>query len=118
MFTGRAPSLAASRVGPRRVPGGGAAGGTSQHRLARRREKQAAEALGAAADTAAAVFGPYAGRIDAMVLGGDRRAMASLREDSRVGACFGLGRGGFLTLSGPRLPPLPRSPLLFLGLLS
>ena len=31
---------------------------TSQRRFARRREKQANEALGAAADTAAAVFGP------------------------------------------------------------
>ncbi len=83
IFTGPAPSLAASKVGSRLVHGRSAAGGTSQHRFARRREKQAAEALGAAADTAGAVFGPYAGRIDAMVLGGDRRAMASLREDSR-----------------------------------
>jgi hypothetical protein len=77
VFTGPGPRLAGSKVGARLVHGRSAAGGTSQHRFARRREKQAAEALGAAADTAAAVFGPFAGRIDAVVLGGDRRPPAA-----------------------------------------
>ena len=39
----------------------------------------------AAAGTAVTVFGPYAGRIDAVVLGGDRRTMAVLRADQRLG---------------------------------
>ena len=113
IFTGPAPSLAASKVGSRLVHGRSAAGGTSQHRFARRREKQAAEALGAAADTAAAVFGPYAGRIDAVVLGGDRRAMASLREDPRLAPYFGLAVERFLTVPDPRLTVLRSTPRLF-----
>jgi hypothetical protein len=113
IFTGPAPQLAASKVGARLVHGRSAAGGTSQHRFARRREKQAAEALGAAAGTAAAVFGPYAGRIDAVVLGGDRRAMATLRSDSRLAPYFGLAVERFLTVPDPRLTVLRGTPRLF-----
>lgn len=113
IFTGPAPQLAASKVGARLVHGRSAAGGTSQHRFARRREKQAAEALGAAAATAAAVFGPYAGRIDAVVLGGDRRAMATLRTDTRLAPYFGLAVERFLTVPDPRLTVLRGTPRLF-----
>jgi hypothetical protein len=113
IFTGPAPQLAASKVGARLVHGRSAAGGTSQHRFARRREKQAAEALGAAADTAAAVFGRYAGRIDAVVLGGDRRAMGTLRADSRLAPYFGLAVERFLTVPDPRLTVLRGTPRLF-----
>jgi len=113
IFTGPAPSLVASKVGSRLVHGRSAAGGTSQHRFARRREKQASEALGAAADTAAAVFGPYAGRIDAVVLGGDRRAMAQLRDDPRLAPYFGLAVERFLTVPDPRLTVLRGTPRLF-----
>jgi hypothetical protein len=113
IFTGPAPQLAASKVGARLVHGRSAAGGTSQHRFARRREKQAAEALGAAAGTAVAVFGPYAGRIDAVVLGGDRRAMATLRADSRLAPYFGLAVERFLTVPDPRLTVLRGTPRLF-----
>src|SRR5258708_1520108 len=60
VFTGPSAHLAASKVGSRLVHGRSAAGGTSQQRFARRREQQASEALGAAADTAAAVFGQFA----------------------------------------------------------
>ena len=112
IFTGPAPQLAASKVGARLVHGRSAAGGTSQHRFARRREKQAAEALGAAAGTAVAVFGPYAGRIDAVVLGGDRRAMATLRDDSRLAPYFGLAVERFLTVPDPRRTVLRGTPLL------
>jgi hypothetical protein len=113
IFAGPAPQLAASKVGSRLVHGRSAAGGTSQHRFARRREKQAAEALGAAADTAVAVFGRYAGRIDAVVLGGDRRAMATLRADSRLVPYFGLAVERFLTVPDPRLTVLRGTPRLF-----
>lgn len=84
VFSGAPPRLAASKVGSRLVHGRSAAGGQSQQRFARRREKQAQEALAAAADCAAAVFGQYAGRLDAVVLGGDKRAMSSLRDDPRL----------------------------------
>jgi len=113
IFTGPAPSLAASKVGSRLVHGRSAAGGTSQHRFARRREKQAAEALGVAADTALGVFGRYAGRIDAVVLGGDRRAMAQLRDDPRLAPYFALAVERFLTVPDPRLTVLRGTPRLF-----
>ena len=113
VFTGPAPQLAASKVGTRLVHGRSAAGGTSQHRFARRREKQATEALGAAARTAAAVFGPYTGRIDALVLGGDRRAMAVLRADSRLEPYLSLAVERFLTVPDPRLTVLRSTPRLF-----
>ena len=113
VFTGPVPQLAASKVGTRLVHGRSAAGGTSQHRFARRREKQATAALGAAARTAAAVFGPYTGRIDALVLGGDRRAMAVLRADSRLDPYLSLAVERFLTVPDPRLAVLRSTPRLF-----
>jgi hypothetical protein len=113
VFTGQPPLLAASKVGSRLVHGRSAAGGTSQHRFARRREKQASEALGAAADTAAAVFAPYARQLDAVVLGGDRRAIAGLRDDPRLSAYFALAAERFLTVPDPRLVVLRGTPRLF-----
>jgi len=113
VFTGPAPELAASKVGSRLVHGRSAAGGTSQHRFARRREKQAAEALGAAAGTAAAVFGPYGGALDAVVLGGDRRAVAGLRADPRLREYFAIAVDRFLTVPDPRLAVLRATPPLF-----
>ena len=107
------PRLIASKVGSRLVHGRSAAGGTSQRRFARRREKQAAEALGAAADCAAAVLGPYADRLDAVVLGGDKRAMAGLRGDPRLRPVFDLATDRFLTGPDPRLTVLKGTPRLF-----
>jgi hypothetical protein len=113
VFAGEPPRLVASKVGSRLVHGRSAAGGTSQQRFARRREKQASEALGAAADTAAAVFAPYAGQLDAVVLGGDRRAIAGLRDDPRLQPYFGLAVERFLTVPDPRLVVLRGAPRLF-----
>ncbi|MHB1432398.1 MAG: acVLRF1 family peptidyl-tRNA hydrolase [Streptosporangiaceae bacterium] len=111
VFTGPAPVLAASKVGSRLVHGRSAAGGQSQQRFARRREKQAREALGAAADTAAAVFAPY--RLDVLVLGGDRRAITPLRGDARLAAYFDRAADTFLTVPDPRLAVLKDTPRLF-----
>jgi Actinobacteria/chloroflexi VLRF1 release factor len=113
VFTGPDAQLAASKVGSRLVHGRSAAGGTSQHRFARRREKQASEALGAAADTAAAVFGPYAGQLDAVVLGGDRRSITGLRDDPRLRPFLSLAVERFLTVPDPRLAVLRGTPRLF-----
>lgn len=113
VFAGSPPRLAASKVGSRLVHGRSAAGGTSQHRFARRRENQAAAALGAAASTAAAVFGPYASRLDAVVLGGDRRAVAGLREDPRLRPYFDQAVDRFLTVPDPRLAVLKETPRMF-----
>ncbi len=113
VFTGSPPRLAASKVGSRLVHGRSAAGGQSQQRFARRREKQAAEALGAAADTAARVLGGYPGTLDAVVLGGDRRAVAGLRDDPRLAGYFRLATDRFLTVPDPRLRVLQDTPRLF-----
>jgi len=113
VFTGKPPELASSKTGSRPVHGRSAAGGWSQHRFARRREKQAARALDAAAAAAALVFGPYRDRLDAVVLGGDRRAAARLRDDPRLRPYLALATGRFLTVPDPRLPVLRDSPRLF-----
>jgi hypothetical protein len=120
VFTGYPPALGAAKVGSRPVHGRSAAGGWSQHRFARRREKQANEALSAAADAAVLIFGggaggqkgggaaagrrpqPAAARLDAVVLGGDRRAVADLRDDSRLAPYFSLATERFLTVPDPK----------------
>lgn len=111
VFTGTEPALAASKVGSRLVHGRSAAGGQSQRRFARRRENQAQQALSAAADTAAAVFGPY--KLDALVLGGDRRAFAPIRKDARLAPYFDVAVQAFLTVPDPRLTVLKDTPKLF-----
>src|SRR3984957_13844234 len=113
VFTGAPPRLADSKVGSRLVHGRSAAGGQSQQRFARRREKQAAEALGAAADTAAAVFGRFGRPLDALVLGGDRRAVAGLRDDPRLRGYFSVAVERFLTVPDPRLAVLRETPRMF-----
>jgi len=113
VFTGDPPRLAASKTGSRLVHGRAAAGGWSQRRFARRRENQAAAALQAAAATALAVLGPYEGRLDAVVLGGDRRAMAGVRADPRLAPFIALAVERFLTVPDPRLAVLKDTPRLF-----
>jgi Actinobacteria/chloroflexi VLRF1 release factor len=105
VFAGYPPVLGAAKVGSRPVHGRSAAGGWSQHRFARRREKQANEALSAAADAAVLIFGDVkkgATRLDAVVLGGDRRAVADLRDDPRLAPYFGLATERFLTVPDPK----------------
>jgi Actinobacteria/chloroflexi VLRF1 release factor len=113
VFAGPDARLVASKVGSRLVHGRSAAGGQSQQRFARRREKQATEALAAAADCAAAVFGDYAGRIDALVAGGDKRAVAALHDDPRLRPYFQLAVDRFLTVPDPRLKVLQATPKSF-----
>lgn len=113
VFTGPDARLTASKVGSRLVHGRSAAGGTSQHRFARRREKQASEALEAAADNALRVFGPFAGQLEAVVLGGDKRAMAALRDDVRLQPYFAIAVDRFLTVPDPRLTVLRATPRAF-----
>lgn len=130
VFTGYPPVLADAKVGSRPVHGRSAAGGWSQHRFARRREKQASEALEAAAEAAVRVFGrwpdgitatgggaaPASGvRLDAVVLGGDKRAAAGLREDPRLAPYLALATDRFLTVPDPKRAVLAGTPKLFLA---
>ncbi len=105
--------LVASKVGARLVHGRSAAGGQSQQRFARRRENQAREALQDAADVAARILAPQAGALEAVVCGGDRRAVDALRADPRLGAIFALETGPFLAVPDPRLAVLRETPPAF-----
>jgi hypothetical protein len=102
-----------SKVGARLVHARSAAGGRSQHRFARRRELQARQALEAAADVAAEVLLPHLPRLEAVVLGGDRRAIDTLRGDRRLAALFRLAVDRFLPVPDPRLAVLRRTPTAF-----
>ncbi len=108
VFEGR--RLVASKVGSRLVQGRTAAGGWSQQRFARRREKQAREAFGAAADVVARVLLPRAGSLDAVVLGGDRRAVAQVLDDSRLAPLRSLVVPPHLHVPDPRLAVLKGTP--------
>ncbi len=111
MFEGE--RLIASKVGSRLVHGRSAAGGWSQHRFARRREKQAAEASQAAAEVAVRVLVPKVDSLEAVVLGGDRRAVDALRTDRRLAPIFALETGPFLDVPDPRLAVLQDTPRTF-----
>ena len=120
VFTGYPPVLADAKTGSRLVHGRSAAGGWSQHRFARRREKQASEALQAAATAAADVFGRRSGgrpgeNLNAVVLGGDKRAMAELRQDPRLAPYLAIATDRFLTVPDPKRAVLEATPRLFLA---
>jgi hypothetical protein len=105
--------LVSSKVGARHVQGRTAAGGWSQQRFARRREGQARVATGAAADVAARVLLPAAADLDALVVGGDRRAVAAVLEDPRLGPLRGLVTEPFLDVPDPRQRVLEAAPAAF-----
>lgn len=105
--------LLASRVGARPVHGRNSNGGWSQQRFARRREGQAREAGKAAADLAAAVLLPRVKTLEAVVLGGDQRALEPLREDQRLAPLFELAVERFLATPDPRLAVLLDTPRAF-----
>ena len=119
VFTGSPPALADAKTGSRPVHGRSAAGGWSQHRFARRREKQANEALDAAADAAVLVFARWAAssgtRLEAVVLGGDKRAVAELRDDPRLAPYLAMATERFLTVPDPRRAVLEAAPKGFLA---
>jgi hypothetical protein len=106
-------SLVSSKVGTRQVHGRSAAGGWSQQRFARRREGQVRVALAAAADVAAAVLLPETARLDAVVLGGDRRSVEPVLEDRRLAPLRPLVTGPVLDVPDPRLVVLRGTPAAF-----
>ena len=90
VFKGEA--LTDSKVGSRLVHGRHRKGGSSSGRFARRREGEARAALQAAADVAVRVLVPAVGRLDALVLGGDRRALDEVMADQRLAPLRAPGR--------------------------
>jgi len=105
--------LVAAKVGSRPVHGRSAAGGRSQQRFARRREGQARVALAAAADVAAATLVPVAASLDAVVLGGDRRAADAVLADPRLAPLRSLVVEHRLDVPDPRLRVLQQAPRQF-----
>jgi peptide subunit release factor 1 (eRF1) len=109
--------LRASKVGSRLVHGRHRAGGSSANRFRRRRENQARSALDAAAETAVAILaGPArAGDLDAVVRGGDRRALSDVFEDARLADVARLAVDRVIEVPEPRLKVLRATPERFLA---
>jgi Actinobacteria/chloroflexi VLRF1 release factor len=108
VFSGR--RLVDSKVGSRNVHGRHRAGGSSQRRFERRRGEQARVALEAAADVAARVLLPHRSDLDAVVLGGDRRALAEVLDDVRLRPLRSLVEDRVLDVPDPRLKVLRDTP--------
>jgi hypothetical protein len=113
VFSGR--RLIVSKVGSRLVHARHKKGGSSQQRFARRRAGQARAAFEAAADVAAGILLPHRADLEALVLGGDRRALASVMEDPRLRALAPLGQERVLDVPDPRLDVLRATPERFLS---
>jgi peptide subunit release factor 1 (eRF1) len=115
IFEGR--TLRASKVGSRLVHGRHRAGGSSANRFARRRGNQARSALNAAADTAVALLADPArkGRLDAVVRGGDRRALEEVFADPRLADVARLAVDRVLEVPEPRRKVLDATPDMFLA---
>jgi peptide subunit release factor 1 (eRF1) len=102
-----------SKVGTRLVHGRHRKGGSSSGRFARRREGEARAALQAAAEVAVRVLVPAAGRLDALVLGGDRRALDEVLADVRLAPLRPLVVDRMLDVPDPRLAVLRETPQRF-----
>jgi peptide subunit release factor 1 (eRF1) len=115
IFEGR--TLRASKVGSRLVHGRHRAGGSSANRFARRRGNQARTALNAAADTAVALLADPArkGELDAVVRGGDRRALEEVFADVRLADVARLAVDRILEVPEPRRKVLDATPDMFLA---
>jgi len=113
VFAGR--RLVDSKVGSRLVHGRHRKGGSSARRFERRRAGQARLALEQAADTAGRILLPHRADLDALVLGGDRRALADVLEDVRLRPLRALVAEPVLEVPDPRLDVLRATPDLFLS---
>jgi Actinobacteria/chloroflexi VLRF1 release factor len=113
----RGTRLVDSKVGTRLVHGRHRKGGSSSGRFARRRAGQARVALQAATDVAVRVLRApaEAGELDAVVLGGDRSALATVLSDSRLAAVRDLAIPRVLDVPDPRLRVLEATPEAFLA---
>jgi hypothetical protein len=105
--------LVDSKVTRRLVHGRHRAGGSSARRFERRRGEQARMSLQAAADLAARLLLPRLGELDAVVLGGDRRALAEVLEDRRLRALAERAEARVLEVAEPRLDVLRATPAAF-----
>jgi hypothetical protein len=105
--------LITSKVDSSYVQGTTKAGGWSQQRYARRRANQSKAAFADAADIAARILLP--GPLDALVCGGDRRAVDEVLADTRLAPLRPLITGRLLAVPDPRLKVLQATPEQFLA---
>jgi hypothetical protein len=105
--------LVDSKVGSRQVHGRNRKGGSSSGRFARRRENQVRDALSDTTDVAARVLLAHADDLEHVVLGGDRRALATVLEDPRLGRLRRLATDRVLDVPDPRLKVLRATPEAF-----
>ncbi|GAA3764521.1 acVLRF1 family peptidyl-tRNA hydrolase [Plantactinospora mayteni] len=94
--------LVVSKVDSRYVQGRTAAGGWSQQRFARRRDNQAKAAAADGAELAVRLLLPEAGRLAAVVAGGDRRAVETILADRRLAPVAALRAERLLDVPEPR----------------
>jgi hypothetical protein len=107
--------LVSSKVGSAYVQGGTAAGGWSQQRFARRRANQARHAFAEAAEVAVRILLPEAGRLAALICGGDKAAVEAALSDPRLAPLLPLRTPPFLAVPDPRLKVLQATPEQFLA---
>ena len=96
------PCLIESKVDTYYVQSRTAAGGWSQQRYARRRVNQARAAAESAADQAVRMLITEAGRLAAVVMGGDRRTVEAILADPRLAPLRPLVADRFLAVGEPR----------------
>ena len=101
----RAGKVERSSTDRPRVQGRTKAGGWSQQRYARRRQEQARHSLDDAADAIERVLVPERENLDAVVLGGDRRALEQLRQ--RAGERSHRASADLLDTAEPRVLDVP-----------
>ncbi|MFI6757611.1 acVLRF1 family peptidyl-tRNA hydrolase [Micromonospora sp. NPDC050417] len=94
--------LRTSKVDSRYVQGRTAAGGWSQQRFARRRDNQAKAAMADGVDLALRLLLPEVGSLDAVVAGGDRRAIDTILADRRLAPVAALRAERLLDVPEPR----------------
>lgn len=97
-----AGEVVASSTDRHPVHGRNKAGGWSQQRFARRRAEQSRRSLQAAADAVVRIVLPERGTLDGLVLGGDRKALATLAEDSRLTELLASAESRVLDVPEPR----------------
>jgi hypothetical protein len=108
VFAGK--RLVDSKVGARNVHGRNRAGGQSQRRFERRREGQARVATDTAAEVAAKLLLAHADDLDALVLGGDRSALAATLDDPRLRRFSAITSERVLDVPDPKLAVLRSTP--------
>jgi hypothetical protein len=108
VFNGK--RLVDSKVGARNVHGRSSAGGQSQKRYERRRDGQSRQAHDAAAEAGAGILLAHFEDLEAVVLGGDKFALAAVLEDPRLRKLSRLTTERVLDVPDPRLAVLRATP--------